>query len=137
MSLPEEPAEVSRLAQLIGAGAMAKAGSVSENAERDKALEDLVAFCEADPRLSKIMKARSVGQDDLIALVKKLEDRGAAYWVKGRYVPVAAVSIPEIFGYCLMVQEMEDLNTLAINQILGYFDGIANRLRLPSELLGG
>lgn len=136
MSLPEHSEKTNELARVIGAAALSTGGKATEGAERDKALNELLDMLTADPGIAAVLNEKNAGRADLEKTLNILEAAGAGYWIKGRYAPVSAIASPEVLRYCLTVTSGDEMSPLAINQILGYFDGLTSRLVPPDELLG-
>ncbi|MGK7346076.1 MAG: hypothetical protein ACNS63_09740 [Candidatus Nitrospinota bacterium M3_3B_026] len=130
MSIPRPSEAVEKLEKMLGS----PAGSGGE--DKEKALDELVDLLEKDTGISRIMKDNEAGVDALKEIFHTLETNGAGVWVGGRYVPAASLFTPEVLSYFVTVRERDELNSLAINQVLGYFDGLTARLVPPGELLG-
>lgn len=129
MSIPRPPEAVEKLEKTLGSPAR------SGGEDKEKALDELAGLLERDGVISRIMKDSGAGVDVLKEIFHTLETNGAGVWVGGRYVPAASLFTPEVLRYFLTVRERDELNSLAINQVLGYFDGLTSRLVPPGELL--
>ncbi len=101
--------------------------------QRVEAVGKLLDFCMTNADLSQIIASTNSKKETLNEVFETLELNGACYWVGGSYVPVGALVDPYTLSYCLEAKNRDLFNSLVINQVLGYFDGLTKRLLFPDE----
>ncbi len=102
--------------------------------DRAEAVSKLLDELMESKETSTIINDHNAGKESLLKVLHNLEAQGAAYWIKGSYVPVAALVDTYTLDYCLTINKLKAFNILVINQVLGYFDGITKQLVLPDDI---
>ncbi|MBF0170898.1 MAG: hypothetical protein HQK87_07410 [Nitrospinae bacterium] len=103
--------------------------------ERAAALENLLTNVLTGGLTAPVCAAARADREILRRLFDRLE-REAAYWVRLRYVPAAALADDYTLSYLLKALGRDEISIVTINQILGYFDGLTKRLVFPDEKTG-
>lgn len=101
--------------------------------DRAKAISQLLKYTMQSGDTAQLINQNKIDRDALYHLFHTLETDGADYWVRGNYVPAVALGDAYVLSYLIEAQKRDMVNSLAINQILGYFDGITRRLLFPDE----
>jgi len=100
---------------------------------REKALSGFLDNCLDNKRIAKIIADHNAGKDTLLEIFNTLESQAACYWIKGSYVPAAALADPATLAFCLRAEKEGKFNMVVINQILGFFDGLTKKLVFPGD----
>jgi hypothetical protein len=107
-----------------------------DDAAQAAALDAALAAVVADAETGGVLAEAGADVATLRRIHEALVALGAAHWVKGQYVPVAALLDPYPLAYLLKLEKRGGLTLMAINQVLGFFDGLTQRLVLPEEASG-
>ena len=105
---------------------------VSEE-QRAKAIGELMKYCMTSGDTAQVITTFNASRETLYGIFSTLEKDGADYWVRGDYVPAMAIAEAYTLSYLIEATNRDMLNSMVVNQILGYFDGITRRLLFPDE----
>lgn len=109
---------------------MSKRPEVSDE-KREKAIALFIGHCFSDSAAAEIIESNNVSKQTIREIVADLEEGGAAHWIKGSYVPLGAITNGKTLGFILEARRRGVFNIIIINQLLGYFDGITEKLFFP------
>jgi len=92
--------------------------------DRSKKAEDaLLAYCESNEQLTKVMREFGATRETLQALYRRLQLAGAGQWAGGHYVSASAIAYPHTLSYLLRTPlETRDQLTAAAFTMLMHFE---------------
>jgi len=105
---------------------------VSEG-DRNMAIAKLYDYCVRKGKSAPVIAEHGADKRALARIFETLEQNGAAFWIKGSYVPAAALINPVTLAFCLEAQDSGRFSMFVINQLMGYFDGLTSNLVLPGD----
>lgn len=73
---------------------------------RDRALEEYLDFCEADPGVRQVMGIEGLTRDDLKAIYVSLVAAGLGCWIKGHYAALSTIAYVEPLQFAARAPKM-------------------------------